>query len=45
VALVHGEPEPMEALARRLRLLQAPVLMPSASERIDMLAPPPKARK
>jgi metallo-beta-lactamase family protein len=45
VALVHGEPEPMEALARRLHSLHATVLLPAASERIDLLAPPPKARK
>jgi metallo-beta-lactamase family protein len=45
VALVHGEPEPMEVLARRLHSLQATVLMPAAGERIDLLAPPPKARK
>jgi metallo-beta-lactamase family protein len=45
VALVHGEPEPMEALARRLHSLHATVLMPKAGERIDLLAPPPKARK
>jgi metallo-beta-lactamase family protein len=45
VALVHGEPEPMEALARRLHSLHATVLMPKAGERIDLLAPPLKARK
>jgi metallo-beta-lactamase family protein len=45
VALVHGEPEPMEALARRLHSLHATVLLPAAGERIDLLAPPPKARK
>ena len=45
VALVHGESEPMEALARRLHLLHTPVLMPQAGARIDLLAPPPKARK
>jgi metallo-beta-lactamase family protein len=45
VALVHGEPEPMAVLARRLHSLHATVLMPQAGERIDLLAPPPKARK
>jgi metallo-beta-lactamase family protein len=45
VALVHGEPEPMSVLARRLHSLHATVLMPKAGERIDLLAPPPKARK
>jgi metallo-beta-lactamase family protein len=45
VALVHGEPEPMEMLARRLHSLHANVSMPHTGERIDLLAPPPKARK
>jgi metallo-beta-lactamase family protein len=45
VALVHGEPEPMEVLARRLHSLHANVLMPKAGELIDLLAPPPKVRK
>jgi metallo-beta-lactamase family protein len=45
VALVHGEPGPMEALARRLHSLHANVLMPKAGERIDLLAAAPKARK
>lgn len=36
VALVHGESEPMETLARRLRALRAPVLMPQAGERVDL---------
>ncbi len=45
VALVHGEPEPMDALARRLHLLHAPVLMPKAGERIELRATPRKARK
>jgi metallo-beta-lactamase family protein len=45
VALVHGEPGPMEALARRLHSLHANVLMPKAGERIDLLVAAPKARK
>ncbi len=44
VALVHGESEPMEALARQLRLLPATVMMPDAGERIDLLANPRKTR-
>ena len=40
VALVHGEPGPMDALAKRLRLLRASVLIPEASERIDLLSLP-----
>ncbi|MBI5783587.1 MAG: MBL fold metallo-hydrolase [Gammaproteobacteria bacterium] len=40
VALVHGEPEPMEALARRLRLLRTSVLLPEAGGRIDLLSLP-----
>jgi metallo-beta-lactamase family protein len=38
VALVHGEPEPMSALAQRLRALRAPLLMPKPRERLDLLA-------
>ncbi len=38
VALVHGEPDPMNALAQRLRALRAPLLMPKPGERIDLLA-------
>jgi len=38
VALVHGEPEPMNALAQRLRALRAPLLMPKPRERLDLLA-------
>ena len=45
VALVHGEPEPMDALASRLRQGRAPVITPEAGERIDLLASPRKARK
>lgn len=37
VALVHGEPEPMNALAQRLRALRAPLLMPKPRERLDLL--------
>lgn len=44
VALVHGEPEPMVALARQLHLLPATVTMPEAGERIDLLADPRKTR-
>jgi hypothetical protein len=40
VALVHGESEPMDALAKRLRLLHASVLIPEANERIDLLSLP-----
>jgi metallo-beta-lactamase family protein len=40
VALVHGEPEPMETLAKRLRQLRTSVLLPVAGERIDLLALP-----
>jgi metallo-beta-lactamase family protein len=40
VALVHGEPEPMDALARRLRALRASVLTPEATQRIDLLSLP-----
>jgi metallo-beta-lactamase family protein len=40
VALVHGEPEPMDALAKRLRTLRASVLIPDAGERIDLLSLP-----
>ena len=40
VALVHGEPEPMDALAKRLRILRASVLIPEAGERIDLLSLP-----
>ncbi len=38
VALVHGEPEPMEALAQRVRALRARVRLPRPGERIDLLA-------
>ena len=38
VALVHGEPDPMNALAERLRALRAPLLMPKLRERIDLLS-------
>ncbi len=38
VALVHGEPGPMEALARRLHLLHTTVLMPQPNESLDLSA-------
>ena len=37
VALVHGEIDPMNALAQGLRALRAPVLTPKPGERIDLL--------
>ncbi|MDO8703786.1 MAG: MBL fold metallo-hydrolase [Sulfuricaulis sp.] len=40
VALVHGEPEPMEALAKRLRQLRTSVLLPEVGGRIDLLSLP-----
>lgn len=36
VALVHGEPGPMEALADRLRKLRVPVSLPNQGERIRL---------
>ena len=38
VALVHGEPGPMEALTQRLRALRAPVLTPKLGVRTDLLS-------
>ena len=40
VALVHGEPEPMETLAKRLRQLRTSVLLPETGGRIDLLSLP-----
>ena len=40
VALVHGEPEPMETLAKRLHLLRTSVLLPEVGGRIDLLSLP-----
>ena len=40
VALVHGEPEPMDTLARQLRTQRATVQTPEAGERIDLLSLP-----
>jgi metallo-beta-lactamase family protein len=37
VALVHGEPEPMDTLAQRLRALRAPVVTPQAKTQLDLL--------
>jgi metallo-beta-lactamase family protein len=37
VALVHGEPEPMETMARHLRSLKAPVYVPEREERLDLM--------
>ncbi len=36
VALVHGEPEPMAALASRLRPLATSVMQPKSGERLDL---------
>lgn len=41
VALVHGEPDPMNTLAQRLRALRAPVLLPRPKERIDLISRKP----
>ena len=38
VALVHGEPEPMQALAQRLEAVPARVLMPKPGERLNLLS-------
>lgn len=42
VALVHGEPEPMRALAQRLEASRARVMVPKPGERLDLLSPAPK---
>jgi len=36
IALVHGEPAPMEHLAQKLKALHAPVIVPSAGTIIDL---------
>ncbi|TAM45379.1 MAG: MBL fold metallo-hydrolase [Gammaproteobacteria bacterium] len=36
VALVHGEPVPMEQLAGKLKALRAPVIVPTAGARLDL---------
>jgi len=36
VALVHGEPAPMEQLAGKLKALRAPVIVPTAGARLDL---------
>ncbi len=38
VALVHGETEPMQALAQHLEAQRAPVLMPKPGERLNLLS-------
>jgi len=44
VVLVHGEPEPMRALAQRLEASRSRVLIPKPGERLDLLSPLPRNR-
>ena len=36
VALVHGEPTAIDGLAARLKILRAPVIVPTPGERLDL---------
>jgi len=45
VALVHGEPEPMDTLAKCLRAIKATVLVPEPEEKLDLLRLPTRRTK